>query len=165
MKNLDTEGKLFSHIQLVAEPSIISNSGLLAVPRWLYFFFLFNYSLHLLSVSWVFGLEAGPEGKIRSGTGSRPLHHIMQWSCAWAPSPMSRAPTGTTATALLSTVLCYQLQQMGWGWLGKKEEAEAHPAWRCNCKGSCSFIDERFFDEWLDLLCFSLYAWLAHSVN
>lgn len=28
-----------------------------------------------------------------------------------------------------------------------------------------NFIDGPFFDEWLDLLCFSLYAWLAHSVK
>jgi len=37
--------------------------------------------------------------------------------------------------------------RMGWGRLGRKEEAEAHPVRQCDCKGSCSFIDEPFFDE------------------
>lgn len=98
-------------------------------------------------MSWGSGLEQGPEEKAEDGTVTGLLHRIMQWPCAWVLSPMKGAWTGTTATALLSAMLHCQPQgqiqlRMGWGWLGKKEKAEAHPAWWCDCKGSCSFIDE-----------------------
>lgn len=65
MENLDTEEKLPSVTQPVAEPGVISISGVLAK----YFIQLavfplsFNYFLHLWTVSWISRLETGPEGK------------------------------------------------------------------------------------------------------
>lgn len=107
MKNLHTEVKLPSHIQPVAEPGIISISGVLAqyCTQLAVLPLSFDYSLCLLTVSWVSGLEAGPEGKAQDSTVTGPLHRIVQWPRAQALSPGRGSCTRTTATAPLSTAL------------------------------------------------------------
>lgn len=125
----------------------------------------FDYSLHLLTVSWVSVLEAGQKGR----------HRVAQClgcciaSCDslvhqhWAPGEgqaLRREPQ-----PLLSTVIhCWlwgQIQlRMGWAWSGKKEEeeAEAHPDRWWDCRGSGALLmDNSLMNDWI---CFVFHCML-----
>lgn len=103
------------------------------------------FLLFLAVVNCVLELSGGHRTRIE-GTGcavTKSSHVIGMMASCGGTKPWERVQGETTATAHLSTVLHCQLQgqihsRMGCDWLGRKEEAEAHPAWWSYCKSSRS---------------------------